>query len=319
MSSLNRNITKNKADHLLVQNEFNKLKIFDSSYYNGKKYFEEGGKPNYIIFQPLIKYFKLIDNTKYISSWESKGLYNETITPYATSDNSLTPLIDHYSSKIRLKLNKSCLKQLNKLIYSYGRQVNVYIVYELGASGSSDSNPTLKNFLFGAVTLTKNTDIEKYWYSGDGNGFYRRESFSFPGGGFGQNVIIFGEDMNSSSPIDNKGKNILILGIGPTQGLEHTLTAEKMYSINFTVTNKKFCLILHYNGANSYLFVNGKEIYKFKAKDYEISVGPISLGNISKDWSVDNMKRTGFTDYVYDFSVDYHISSVDDIKDEENI
>ena len=62
-------------------------------------------------------------------------------------------------------------------------------------------------------------------------------------------------------------KDILILGIGPTQGLENTLTAEKMYSINFTVTKKKFCLSLHYNGANSYLFVNSTEIYKFKAKD----------------------------------------------------
>ena len=73
-------------------------------------------------------------------------------------------------------------------------------------------------------------------------------------------------------------------------------------------------LSLHYNGANSYLFVNGTEIYKFKAKDSEILVGPICLGNISKDWSVDNMKRTGFTGYVYDFSVDYEAIAVDDIK-----
>ena len=87
-----------------------------------------------------------------------------------------------------------------------------------------------------------------------------------------------------------------------------------MYSIDFTVTNKKICLILHYNEANSYLFVNDKEIYKFKTKDSETLVGPICLGNISKDWSVDNMKRTGFTDYVYDFSVDYDTTSVDDIK-----
>ena len=86
-------------------------------------------------------------------------------------------------------------------------------------------------------------------------------------------------------------ENILVLGIGPTQGLEHTPTAEKMYSIKFTVANKNFCLSLHYNGANSYLFVNGTEIYKFKAKDSEILVGPICLGNISKDWSVDNMKK----------------------------
>ena len=121
------------------------------------------------------------------------------------------------------------------------------------------------------VTLTKNADIDKYGYSGYGIGFDRRSSFSFPGGGFGQNVLIFGADMNSSPHVDNKGKDILILGIGPTQGLgEHSLTAEKMYSINFINTNEKFCLSLHYNGENSYLFVNGTEIYKFKAKDSKI-------------------------------------------------
>ena len=91
-------------------------------------------------------------------------------------------------------------------------------------------------------------------------------------------------------------KDILVLGIGPTQGFEHTLTAEKKYSINFTVTNKKFCLRLYYNGANSYLFVNGTEIYKCKAKDLEIVVRPLWLGNISKDWSVDNMKKQGLMD-----------------------
>ena len=87
-----------------------------------------------------------------------------------------------------------------------------------------------------------------------------------------------------------------------------------MYSINFTLTKKKFCLSLHCNGENSYLLVNDTEIYKFKAKDFEIFVGPICLGNISKDWSVDNMKRTEFTGYVYDFSVDYDDIRVDNIK-----
>ena len=86
-------------------------------------------------------------------------------------------------------------------------------------------------------------------------------------------------------------KKTLFLGIGPTQGLEHTITAEKMYLINFTVTKKKFCLSLHYNGVNSYLPVNGTEIYKFKAKDSEIVVTPLYLRNISKDWSIDNMKK----------------------------
>ena len=86
--------------------------------------------------------------------------------------------------------------------------------------------------------------------------------------------------MSSSAHIDNKKKDILVLGKGPTQGLEHTLISEKMYSINFTVMNKKACLSLYYNGANSYLFVNGTEIFKFKAKDSEILVGSICLGNI---------------------------------------
>ena len=112
--------------------------------------------------------------------------------------------------------------------------------------------------------MIKNTDIDKYGYSGYGIGFDRTSSFSFPGGWFGQNVIIFGLDMSFSVHVDNKKKDILILARRPTQSLEHTLTAEKKYSINFTVT-KKNCLSLHYNGAISYLFVNGKEIHKFKA------------------------------------------------------
>ena len=121
--------------------------------------------------------------------------------------------------------------------------------------------------------------------------------------------------MSSFAHIGNEKKDILALGKWPTQGLEHNLTAEKVYSINFTTTKKKFCLSLDYNGAKNYLFANGTEIYKFKAKDSEISASPSCLGNISKGWSVDNMKTTGFNGYVYDFSVDYDTTNVDDIKD----
>ena len=122
--------------------------------------------------------------------------------------------------------------------------VNIYIVYKLRASSFHVDDPILKNCLFGAVTLTKNADTDKYWHSGYGIGFDRRGRCSFPGGGYGPNVLIFGADMSSSPHIDNNKKDILVLGFGPTQGLEHTLTAEKMYSINFTVTKKKFCLIM---------------------------------------------------------------------------
>ena len=121
--------------------------------------------------------------------------------------------------------------------------------------------------------------------------------------------------MSFSADIDNQKKDILVLGKGPTQGLEHTLTEEKVYSINFTVARKKLCLSLHYNGANSYLFVDSTEIYKFKAKDSEIIATQLCLGNIWKDWSTDNMKKTVFNGYVYDFSVNYDCTDVHDIVD----
>ena len=124
--------------------------------------------------------------------------------------------------------------------------------------------------------------MDKYGYSGYSTGIDRERSFSF-GNEIGKNVIIFGVDMSSSAKLDNRKKDILILGKGPTQGLEHTLSAEKMYSTNFTNKNTKFCLSLHYNGANSYLFVNGTEIIKFKAKDSETVAYSLYLGNISKD------------------------------------
>ena len=85
-----------------------------------------------------------------------------------------------------------------------------------------------------------------------------------------------------------------------------------MYPINFTVTKKKFCFSLYCNGANSYLFANGTEIYKFKAKYSEIVASPLFLGNISEDWSADNLKKTRFNGYSYDFSSDYDATDVDD-------
>ena len=272
LSGLNRKITKNKSDHLIVKNELNKLKAFDFSYVIGKSHFEEDGAENYLVLQPVYRYLKFVANTSFISEWISKGLSSKSIKPPTTSNNNLAPAINNYGTKTRIKFTGSCLQQ-SKLTYTHKKIVNIYVVYELGASSSNINSPTLKNCLFGAVTLTKNTDIDKYGYSGYGIGFDRRSSFSFPGDGFGQNIIIFGVDMNSSTKIDNGKKDILILGKGQTQGLEHALSTEKMYSIHFTVTKKLFCLSLHYNGANSYLFVNGTEIYKFKAKDSEIVIG----------------------------------------------
>ena len=141
----------------------------------------------------MSKYFKLMTNALYILSWQSKGLSNENIDPHTTN---LSPLIHYVSNKIRVKFTGSCLKQSNKISYTHKTIVNIYIVCELGASNAHVNDPTLKNNLFSAVTLTKNTNINKYGYSCYGNGFHRRGSFSFPGGGYVQNVLIFGVDIS---------------------------------------------------------------------------------------------------------------------------
>ena len=179
----------------------------------------------------------------------------------------------------------------DKITFNHGKIVNIHTVYEISKKININEYPIVEDCLFGSVSLTKNADIDKCKYSGYGIGFDRHGSFSFPGIGLGRNVRIFGVDMSSSVHVDNKKKDILILRKGPTQGLEHTLTAEKMYSINFTGHNKNFCLSLYYNRASSYLFVNSKGIQKCNAKDSEIVATPLCLGIISKDWSVDNMKK----------------------------
>ena len=102
-----------------------------------------------------------MSNTKYISEWKSKRLSDENIKPPSTSDNSLSPLTDYLGNKIRLKFNEGCLKPQNKLTCTHGTIVNIYIVYELGPSGSLNDDPTLKNAFFSAVKLTKNADFEK--------------------------------------------------------------------------------------------------------------------------------------------------------------
>ena len=164
LPGLDRKITKNKTDHLIAKNELNKLKTFDLSYKKGKSYFKEDEKPTYLIFQPLNKYFILnIHYLTYVSSWTSKGLSNESIKPLITSDNSLTPIINYYGSKIKVSFYMSCLIQ-DKVTFNHGKIVNIYIVYEIikiaNINGNRKSNLTVENALFGAVSLIKNANVD---------------------------------------------------------------------------------------------------------------------------------------------------------------
>ena len=128
--------------------------------------------------------------------------------------------------------------------------------------------------------------------------------------------LIFRADISSSVYANNKNKKALILSKGETKGLDNTsLTAEAKYSINFSRSQGKFYLRLHHNGRNSFLFANATKIHQFKAKDSETKRYPLCLGNISKDFSVDNMKQTELNRYVYDFNVDYNIIDTSNIID----
>ena len=206
----------------------------------------------------MYKYFKTLvkGSTTYISSWESKGLSNEKISSTTTSKYNQAPSLAYDNVRIKLKFVGDLLKQ-DKITYKHGPIVNIYIVYRLSSSITSDI--TLENCLFGAVKLTKLLKINTY--SRYGITFDSKGSFSHPSGGYGKIVIIFGADLSSSVHANNRANNILVLGKDFIQGINGTtIYAEKMYSTNFTVTNKKFCLSLHYNGDSSYLFVNGKKI-----------------------------------------------------------
>ena len=221
-------------------------------------HFKEDATQNYLEFQPIYRHFKRVIGVgtgNYICFWKSKGLSDENITTPTKSDYKLNPRLSYFGTKTKLKLRESCLKQ-DKIIFNHGKIVNIYIVYELDKIYIKTS-PTLVNCLFGAVSLTKNANINKYKYSRYRMGFDRGSVYSV-GNRFDRNVIIFGVDMSLSVHVDNKGKNTLIIWKEPTQGLvEHSLTAEKMYAVTFTDHREKYCLSLHYNVVNSYLLVNG--------------------------------------------------------------
>ena len=151
----------------------------------------------------------------------------------------------------------------------------------------------LGNCSFGSVKLIKNADLDKYKYTGSSIGLDSCSKFLFTDETHGKSVIIFGADMSWSVHVDNKGKDILILGEGPTQRLDDTtLAAEAKYPINFAQSGKRFVLSLYYNGSNSFcfLFVNAAKVYQFKAKHSETKSCPLCLGNIWEYFTINNMK-----------------------------
>ena len=200
--------------------------------------------------------------------------------------------------------------------------VNIYIVYKLDPLASTrDKSFTIQNALFGAMQITKNdTDSDKNNYKGYGICFDERNEFghTITEGGHAhttdaRNVLIFGADMSFSVHATNRANHIYLMGTGLTQGInDTTIYAKKNFYRNFTDFGTKFVLSLHYNGDNSYLFVNGTQELKFKAKKDQLVKEKLCIGNLSDQWATSESEKTGAYGKIYDFVVDYE--QIADVK-----
>ena len=192
--------------------------------------------------------------------------------------------------------------------------VNIYIVYKSDPLAlTREKSFTIQNALFGAMQITKNaSDSDKNNYKGYGINFDERSEFSHTIIEDGHahtkdagNVLVFGSDMSFSVHATNRANHIYLMGTGLTQGNDTTIYAEKNFYRNFTDFSKKFVLSLHYNGNNSYLFVNGRQELKFKAKTDQLVKEKLCIGNLSDQWTTSESEKTGTYGKIYDFVVDY--------------
>ena len=225
----------------------------------------------YLLYECKSFSFKYTNNK--INLWNSTGLNNYTnnsdVDAVSIRTTDLPSLVDN--GRMSLKLAGAYFKQTKLIRPNNNNVINIYIIYKIEPIFRV-SDYTVQNALFGGVKITKNaTDTSKDKYEGYGICFDEGGTFSKGNINNGKNVLIFGVRESSLVHANNKTNNIYVMGDLFVQGIyDTTLYAEKIYSQNFTAVNKNFVLTLHYNGDDSYLFVNGKQELKFKAKDDQI-------------------------------------------------
>ena len=285
----------------------------DNALTSGRDYYLD---KMYLLYECKAFSFKYISGK--INLWKSTGLHNYSrdsdMDAVSVATTSLPPLIDNRRMSVRLE--GAYFKQMGLLRPINDNIVNIYIVYLIDPiSNSRNTDYAVQNAVFGGVKITKNaTDTSKHTYEGYGICFDEGGMFSMGNTNDGRNVLLFGVHESSLVHKNNKANNIFIMGDGFVQGINDTkLYTEKLYSQNFTAVNKKFVLSLHYNGDDSYLFINGKRELKFKAKDDKIVKEILCLGNISDDWTAANAQKMGFWGEIYDFAVDYTSTNIGDI------
>ena len=247
-----------------------------------------------------------------ISTWKSTGIFNYSgdCNMNAVGDASGDLPDIKNDGRMYVCLSGNHFQQNKVIIPNNDNVINIYCVYELQPIASSrDTSFTIKNALFGAMQITKDaTDNSKNNYKGYGICFDERSQFghTITEGGFthttnGRNVLIFGADMSSSVHATNKANHIYILWVRDLRMVFMILRyVEKNYYRNFTDPNKKFVLSLHYNGDDSYLFVNGRQELKFKAKTDQLVKEKLCIGNLSDQWTASESEKKH--DYMETFT-----------------
>ena len=215
---------------------------------------------------------------------------------------------------MHVSLSGNHFQQNKVMIPNNDNKINIYCVYKIDPIASTrDDTFTIQNALFGVVKITKNANTSKYNYKGYGICFDEDGTFSKGNINNGRNVLIFGVHESSLVHANNKANNIYVMGDLSVQGInDTTLYAEKVYSQNFTQPSKKFVLSLHYNGDDSYLFVNGKQELKFKCKTENLVKEKLCRGNFSDQWTASESEKTELYGNIYDFVVDY--KSINGVK-----
>ena len=323
ITSIDNKTKKNASDILALENKLTQkgdtinenereLGIFGGFFFYLQK--------NNLVYECKVGSF--IFNNKKISKWESTGVFNSS-DYYSMNGIENTkkemPILKN-DERLYVYLQGNHFQQNNVITSSNDHVinknvVNIYIVYKLDPLASTrDKSFTIQNALFGAMQITKNaTDNSKNNYKGYGICFDERSEFghTITEGGHAhttdaRNVLIFGADMSSSVYTTNRANHIYLMGTGLTQGInDTTIYAEKNFYRNFTDFGKKFVLSLHYNGDNSYLFVNGRQELKFKAKTDQLVKEKLCIGNLSDQWTTSESEKPGVYGRIYDFVVDY--------------
>ena len=272
----------------------------------GQKFFSgTDGYQNLLIYPPLLSAIVPLDNNKphdmKVKEWKSVGQLESPLK----GNKGTAPTASMQGYKFKVDFDKTYLTGSTDI--NIGNP-NFYLVYEFNQWSPDFGNKhPFHNCLFGS------TDTN---YKGRGIAFDSYGTWTHANGKTARNVLIFGTDNSKSSFDHNKLLNITNLGRGPLQNLlkGKSIEAEAMFDINFTEAGKKFVLSLHYNGANSYLFVNKKQIYKFTAQNNPVTGKKLNLGIISDGFSATEAKEVSLQGKVYEFSVDFRSRSLTDIE-----